>query len=404
VPIGPFPGRWVPPVARPLTQPSALVGQPADFPSTPILDTFAGTLSSFTSPYFVGDVAMAVASGAASSSSSGTWADAVWTAPFAADQEVYVTARAAPADLWLYARADTPSARNAYLGGWETGTFYLQKYLLGSPTTLLMAAGGFAAGDGLGLRCVGTRIQLWKRSGGAWAKVMEVTDSSLTGGGVIGFQGPQATVFDDFGGGAIGVVAGTPFTASASDSWTFSDTATISPLSFARAGADSFAVSDAATRLLQTARTSSDAFTVSDAASRVQPAARSSSDAVSISDAATRGVVSPARTAGDAFSVSDAATRVSARARTASDSWSISDAAAGTRGQSRTAADSWSISDARCAGCRRSHARPRIRSRSRTRRRARRSLELVLRWTRGRSRTARLARLRACVRPRTRGR
>lgn len=138
----------------------------------------------------------------------------VWNTTFAANQEAYVTVSDATVvtDIAVLARAtdmDTPSFMNdMYYVRMASGNFRLYKVINDTETQLATTTQALSSGDSLGIRCNGTTIQGWyKPSGGSWTKLLEVTDSSLTGSGniaiMLSVSSDGAGDLDDFGGGEI---------------------------------------------------------------------------------------------------------------------------------------------------------------------------------------------------------
>lgn len=105
------------------------------------------------------------------------------------------------ADVGSIATVDGYSARVAPVSG--TDVLSLQRITNGAGTTLASVNQEFASGDSLGIRAVGSRIELWWRSGsGLWQLMTTATDSTYTAGGYISLTIVGTTCrVDNFAGG-----------------------------------------------------------------------------------------------------------------------------------------------------------------------------------------------------------
>lgn len=217
---------------------------PATFPTTPILDDFSayvnqnGVAINVAAPTLYGTDFQSIGSSSQLVVSVGDPklvglnqnndpADNWYRTEFDPDQEVYVTRRSANQNgMYLLARLSspgttTPRAYGCYyariyptvasLQGASQQTVQIGKIAPstpgGSPTFIDLtgpsAGMTFGVGDAFGLRCAGSRIQAWMRpSGGSWRLVMQVDDTSIPYGNLIGWI-TNGGGLDDFGGGAI---------------------------------------------------------------------------------------------------------------------------------------------------------------------------------------------------------
>lgn len=180
------------------------------FPSTGILDSFdradgsAGpdwTDGTFPAPTIRSNRAYASA-----------WVPAVWQRFVASDCEVHATV-SADGGL-VYARAGGNPFTDGYAFGVDNGGWAALSVSIGGTSRSLAAGwlpGGLreSDGDGIGLRCDGSRIQAWFRPGptGAWQLIYDVTDTALAAvGRIVYIPNGFAGWFDAFGGGSIGAL------------------------------------------------------------------------------------------------------------------------------------------------------------------------------------------------------
>jgi hypothetical protein len=185
--------------------------------TTQILDNFnradGAVGSNWSSPIWTGDGSFTVISNTFGATS-GTNISMYWNATsFSADQEAYVTVTTPPANdaanvVSVYCRLanQNTSAPSYYaatlrkLSGTDTVT--IERVVSGTIVAIGSAiTTEFAAGDGLGITCVGSVIASWKRSGGNWILLDARNDGTITAGGYIGIESRQVARLDDFGGG-----------------------------------------------------------------------------------------------------------------------------------------------------------------------------------------------------------
>lgn len=142
----------------------------------------------------------------------GATSDAYWNVSSpGADVEVYATIATLPGNgEWvdLVARATTGASGDGYMVEvYNDGGSY-DIYLLRIDNTTASILGsvvssGLSAGDGLGMRIVGSTLTAWRRQSGVWNTVgSSRTDSTYTAAGRLGIivTGTTANI-DDFGGG-----------------------------------------------------------------------------------------------------------------------------------------------------------------------------------------------------------
>ena len=179
------------------------------FPTTPILDDFAGTLGNWTNSQF-GDGPLIINAGAVTGGAA-LWGGGVWTAGFGADCESYITYNVKPtasddAVIWgrVTGSGGTPTGYNLKMTAF-TGAWVLEKFVAGTPTTLASGTQAIAVGDSIGISVVGASQTAWyKASGGSWAVLGTGADTAITAAGQIGlevFNNVQR--LDNFGGGTV---------------------------------------------------------------------------------------------------------------------------------------------------------------------------------------------------------
>lgn len=187
------------------------------FPTTSRLDDFnrandtASLGANWTSPLESGFSSLGIISNQAYAAAD--FKDDYWNTSYAADQETWVTLPAlvgagGPSQLWARVQNPGGGSLNGYwLQVLSTGGWTLGKTVAGAITTLGSGggAGGVAAGDKIGLECIGTAISGYRYRAGAWSLLETVADSAVSGTGYIGLQvrGDATAVarFDDFSGG-----------------------------------------------------------------------------------------------------------------------------------------------------------------------------------------------------------
>lgn len=173
-----------------------------------MLDDFSGTLSGWTTPAY-GNQALLITAGQVGSNVAG-WGSGQWNAgTVGPDSEAFVTLATTGAngqEIGLHVRdSASGSSRNNYQVNivWNTGAYILYRCTGTTFTNLKSGTRTLAAGDGLGLQMIGTRLALWHKPGaGAWTEVDSVTNGDHTVAGSIGLEvfGNTARL-DDFGGG-----------------------------------------------------------------------------------------------------------------------------------------------------------------------------------------------------------
>jgi hypothetical protein len=145
--------------------------------------------------------------------------DAYWNVSQPADVEAYiefVTVPPANGNTHLWVRLE-PSQVDGYAvavyHGAGTHTFHLRRFDDWNGVSLSPFYEGYAlgAGDGLGIRCIGSQIELWAKYGGVWRRLHVATDATYAGTGSwnkIAFHsnaggGALVARYDNFTGGAV---------------------------------------------------------------------------------------------------------------------------------------------------------------------------------------------------------
>lgn len=193
------------------------------FPTTPILDTFAGAdespiTTNWSGPIYPGLDQMRRLSGqlaAPATSFGGSWYD---IATYGPDCEIYITIQTLGADgnsVFLYAR--TLNLNTTSLDGYslhfETRSgadFFRLIQMTDGGDTIIDSDDtiSWSAGDSLGMACIGSNIQGWRKPvAGSWTQVLDATDTVYPGAGFLAVAADADTFrLDDFGGGTIGGV------------------------------------------------------------------------------------------------------------------------------------------------------------------------------------------------------
>lgn len=175
------------------------------FPTTSVLDTFSGTLASWTNPIF-GDGAVTITGGQLTGSTGGS-NSACWTSTFSTDdQEAYFDiATDTNNQIFLFLMIQNTSSATAYaVESNGAGTLVLRRFNSGANTTLKTSSITIDTGDSFGASFIDNVLSAYRKpSGGSWGLVDSVTDGSpLTGGGKIGLDVEGTAMrLDNFGGG-----------------------------------------------------------------------------------------------------------------------------------------------------------------------------------------------------------
>jgi hypothetical protein len=197
------------------------------YPTTPILDNFNRADGAIGSNWIAGfgDSIPAISTNAAKGATSG-WYGAVWApsgtpAIFGPDCEVRYTLTAGDTagsqQAMVLARLTNPTNGSTFAGysaRIATSQPQIGKFTAGGGTYAALASGGAvtpAAGDGIGLECIGNVINLYYAPAGAWpgTPTLTFTDNSspITGAGAIGVDWNQSAAnsngMEDFGGGSL---------------------------------------------------------------------------------------------------------------------------------------------------------------------------------------------------------
>lgn len=191
------------------------------------------------------------------------------------------------ADFYLYARVDQTSG-NGYLVSYDgAGTVALRRIAgFTTLTTIATYSQTLAAGDGIGVRCDGSRISAWYAPGGVgWTRLGLVFDTTYPGGGAgqsyIAIEAQSWFQMDAFGGGTIGVSLAAISGASTGASTSTATLNRLRPLSAASAGTGSTTATF--TRRRGLSATSTGSSTTSSAVNRLRPLAAVSAGASSTS-------------------------------------------------------------------------------------------------------------------------
>lgn len=189
------------------------------FPTTTVLDDFntganqaLSTRAGWSASHCVGfgDFTTDAVPTKAVSASQG---DNIWGTQFT-DVEAYFTIAdwTGGSGSWqLYARFGTAAAQNGYRVSHFTGTILLQTVTGGGTSNLASASLTLAAGDAMGISCIGSLITGYTKVGaGDWTAFGSATDATYAGPGNIGAVAQAAGLnMDSFGGGAF-VTGGAP--------------------------------------------------------------------------------------------------------------------------------------------------------------------------------------------------
>lgn len=183
------------------------------FPTTPILDDFnAGAnqalsaRAGWSSLRCVGFGDFTTDAVPTKAVSSGT-GDNIWGTAPPGDVEAYfkIADWTGGSGSWqLYARFGTAAAQNGYRISHFTGSILLQTVTGGGTSNLASASLTLAAGDSMGISCVGTLITGWTKIGaGAWTAFGSATDATYASGNIGVVAQAAGLNLDEFGGGAI---------------------------------------------------------------------------------------------------------------------------------------------------------------------------------------------------------
>jgi fibronectin type 3 domain-containing protein len=196
--------------------PGASPPPPSPFPGAAVLDDFvrsAGALgASWQSPGLADPGTVAIQSSGVTASGAGA-SSATWKTTFAADQDAYLTVPVLPKAgqfLQVAGRVSTLSASTVSCYFLRvtpsTSTWDLRKKLGGAGSTSMKTfSAPFTAGDGAGLRIIGSTITAYRKpGGGAWTSVGSTNDTAIPGGGYLSFTLGDTTIRGGaFGGGSV---------------------------------------------------------------------------------------------------------------------------------------------------------------------------------------------------------
>lgn len=192
------------------------------FPTTPILDDFnraneGPPMTGWTAYYSTG---LKVVSNQCAPNDNGGNA-AYWTpAMGGSDVECYVTIATMPAnggETAVLARLDPAGGgvngdayQVSHFPAAGTDSITIWRIDNSAYTSLGSWSQELAAGDGIGIRCVGSTIEAWARISGVWTLIGSVTDATYSGASptnriALSNEGNGSSVarYDDFGGGVM---------------------------------------------------------------------------------------------------------------------------------------------------------------------------------------------------------
>lgn len=192
------------------------------FPTTPILDSGVGgdeapLAGNWAGPTYTGeDQLRRISNAIAANTGAASFADSHWINQFQSNQEVRLTVSALPnvgEILQLEARLNPlTGVPNGYVLRFipDAGTDILRLRLVTAGSTSALGADilqEVAAGDSLGLQCIGDSIMCWYQpAAGAWTLLATRTDSTFIQAGNLGvtMQTPGGpTRITNFGGGNV---------------------------------------------------------------------------------------------------------------------------------------------------------------------------------------------------------
>jgi hypothetical protein len=187
------------------------------FPATPVLDSATradeNPATGWTYPFWTGNASLKIASNNLTSVL-GTGSGVLSRGPFGNNSEVHAKCNAAGGGFELYLCASGTGQGNNNLittyflnyGIAGANLLRVYKWNLGVITVLgADIAQTFTAGDSLGLRRVGTTLEVWYKVGsGLWKRIATRTDASFVNGGKLGAVMSATTNIANFGGGSYG--------------------------------------------------------------------------------------------------------------------------------------------------------------------------------------------------------
>ena len=109
------------------------------------------------------------------------------------------------------AAVDGYAVRYSNTGGHGGGAVYIYRIDNDVYTQIASQIVLFANGDGLGIRCNGSSITAWRKTGGAWVQQTSAVDATYPDAGLIGLavnNNDTSIRFDDFGGGPFPAAGG----------------------------------------------------------------------------------------------------------------------------------------------------------------------------------------------------
>lgn len=190
------------------------------FPTTGVLDTFtrADDPSSAGTNWTVINQSLGIISNTLYNPVGSGFSIGYWNpATYGPDSECYFTIPTLPGSgqevsAWLRMTNTSLAVFTCYGFTWTGGTqnLRIRKFVSGSATDLNNATVAVAAGEKLGVECIGTTLTAYLFSGGSWSSVLTTTDTSISAAGALGVTIQNGIArLDDFAGGQ--VVAAVPF-------------------------------------------------------------------------------------------------------------------------------------------------------------------------------------------------
>lgn len=186
--------------------------EPGAFPSTGILDNFNRGNNPVGANWYVYEGTLTVDNNRVRGNTAGDYSSGVWVAsidPGWTDCEVFAQIltgyyysldwRVSENGAYTAVIVRNDGAGNDVINIYKFSATYPEGELIGA--TIVQE---IAPGDGVGIRMVGTLIEVFYWNQTSWSKIAERTDSHITGPGAIGLGTRLTTYYmDNFGGGSL---------------------------------------------------------------------------------------------------------------------------------------------------------------------------------------------------------
>jgi Concanavalin A-like lectin/glucanases superfamily len=136
---------------------------------------------------------------------------AYWTPQTLTDCEAYAILAVLPTsdDAGVLARIQDVSSGVTYDGYMAVaGPSNIRLYRVTDGNTEVQLGAvnvSWTAGDQIGIRCIGTKIEAWAYQSGVWSKKISATDTAYASGALGLYESDLTARLDDFGGGALGL-------------------------------------------------------------------------------------------------------------------------------------------------------------------------------------------------------